>query len=266
MTETTQLGGLLAIPTTDVHPSPNNPRERMTEIEGLAASIKENGLIQPLVVQKIPGQPGYQIVAGHRRYVAAKSLGWAKIPCIVRRDMLPDEELLAMLVENGQRAGLDPIEEARALAKLKTQTGMSDASLASKLGLSMSRVSTRIALLALSVEEQEELRAKQISIGASVQRARIASGKVKPGAKGKRGPQHLSIHHSLGNKARARCVHLGHMKAGSTKGIGGIACGQCWESVIRANEREQLHNASAQLGRCVLCDREHEPDALAEVV
>ena len=264
MSEATPLAGLAAIPLGEVHPSPNNPREHLTDIEGLAISIRENGLIQPLIVQKIPGEHGYQIVAGHRRYAAVNELGWAKVACVIRRDMLPDQELLAMLVENGQRAGLDPIEEARALKRLKVQAGLSDLELARKVGYSQAKVSGRLALLSLPAEEQEELRAKQRTIAEMVERGRVASGKTNTNARGKTSPQHLSINHPLGTKARARCTRLGHMKtAASTKSVGGTACGECWESVIRADERDHLHTISAQQNRCTLCGVEHDPDATA---
>lgn len=261
---TQPLGGLVAIPVRELRGSPNNPRERLTNIDELAVSIRENGLIQPIIVQKVPGERGYRIVAGHRRYAAVLKLGWPKVPAIIRRDLLPDEELLTMLVENGQRAGLDPIEEARALSRLKTQTGLSDLEVARKVGYSQAKVSGRLALLALPPEEQEELRGGQVSIAASVERARITSGRTNPGARGKTGPQHLGVGHPLGARAKARCQRLGHMeKRGSTKSVGGIACGECWESVVRADEREQLHATSNHQGWCVLCDTAHDPDGVS---
>ncbi|MBZ5736465.1 ParB/RepB/Spo0J family partition protein [Nocardioides sp. TRM66260-LWL] len=254
----TALTGMAAIPVAQVRPSPNNIRENLTGIDELALSIRENGLIQPLVVQRIPGEPGFQIVAGHRRYAAILRLDWPKVPCIIRRDMLPDEELLAMLVENGQRAGLDPIEEARALKRLKA-TGLSDAEVGRKVGRNQAYVSNRLVLLALPVEEQEQLRAGGITVGAATEAARIESGRTRPGAKGKKSSQHFSLHHALGTRARARCQRLGH-KAKGAASVGGIACGECWESVVRADERQHLHDVSAAQDKCVLCGVEHDPD------
>lgn len=253
------LSGLTAVAIDELHPSPNNPRENLTDIDGLALSIKESGMIQPIIAQRVPGI-GLQIVAGHRRQAAARKLGWREVPVIVRRDMLPDEELLAMLVENGQRAGLDPIEEARALSRLKTQTGLSDLQLASKVGYSQAKVSGRIALLSLPPEEQEELRAQQTTLKSAITRARESSGRTKPGQRGKTSPAYLSNRHPLSSRAHARCTSLGH-KANSTKSVGGVACGECWESVIRADEREHLHAKSNERGRCVLCDVVHDSDA-----
>lgn len=241
------------VPLTELHPSPNNPREHLTDIDSLAQSIYEQGIIQPLVVQKIPGVDGFRIVAGHRRYAAAQRIRLAEVPCVIRKDMLPDEELLAMLVENGQRAGLDPIEEGRALQRLKS-SGLSDKEIAAKVGRSTAHVWQRIKLLSLPIEEQEQLRAKAITIGAAVDKARTDSGSMyKPRQGREKSAAHLSLTHDLGVKARARCQRLGHKSKGA-KSVGGIACGECWESVIRADERHQLHAQSADRGRCVLCD------------
>ena len=260
---TTALQGLAAVPVGQVRPSPNNPRENLTGIDELAVSIRENGLIQPIIVQRIPGHTSLQIVAGHRRYAAIVKLGWTKVPVIIRRDMLPDEELLAMLVENGQRAGLDPIEEARALKRLKSQ-GMSDTEISRKIGRSTAHVWSRLQLLSLPVEEQEQVRAKTITIGAAVEKAKTDSGSTyRPRPGREKSPAHLSLNHTLGSKARARCQRLGHKSKGA-KSVGGVACGECWESVIRADERKHLHDLSEDRGRCVLCDVEHDPDGYVE--
>lgn len=256
-TEIRPLTGLVAIPITEVHPSPNNPRENLTDIDGLAASILEVGLIQPIVVQKLPLE-GFQIVAGHRRFAAIKRLNWHKIPCLIRRDMLPDEELLAMLVENGQRAALDPIEEARALKKLKV-AGATDAEIGRKIGRSQSHVSARLALLALNVEEQEEVRHRLVGVTAAVAKARAEAGIIKGQRKqgeNKGANVHLGSLHPLATRAKARCIRL-HKSAkdrkGRAYGVGGVACGECWEAVIRADERQQLH-AHAAAGTCPICD------------
>lgn len=247
------IRGLAMIPLTELRPSPNNPRERMTDIDELAQSIYEQGLIQPLVVQKVPGVDGFQVVAGHRRLEAAKRIRLAEVPCVIRKDMLPDEELLAMLVENGQRAGLDPIEEARALKRL-VSSGMTQADVARKVGRSTATVSNRLLLLSLPVEEQEQIRAGAITTQAGQQLARVESGRMR---KPTRKPaHHLSLEHPMGKRARARCQRLGHKSKGVAS-VGGIACGDCWETVIRADERDQLHDQSNQRGRCVLCDTTH---------
>lgn len=234
------LTGLAAVPVDHIKPSPNNPREHLTGIDELAVSIRENGLIQPLVVQRIPGHTNLQIVAGHRRHAAVKALGWTKVPCIIRRDMLPDEELLAMLVENGQRAGLDPIEEARALGKLKA-AGISDAEIGRRIGRSGSHVNKRLSLLTLPFEEQEEIRAGAFSARDAetlVRQRRAEERKKIPNAgqigrpPGRKTTPHFGDTHPLARAVRGHCAH----GRGKPK-VGGVGCGECWEAVIRADER-----------------------------
>lgn len=246
------MNGLAALEIRQIKPSPNNPRERLQGIDELAfSSIREVGLIQPIVVQRLP-MGGFQILAGHRRFAAVRKLGWPKVPCLVRRDMLPDEELLTMLVENGQRADLDPIEEGRALSKLKAG-GLTDIEIGRKIGRSQSHVSGRLALLALPLEEQEELRHGLVGITAAVSKARADSGKVRQRRNPSKNPAYLGPIHPLADRAKARCQRV-HAKAGRVKGVGGVACGECWESVIRADERVQPAQRLAETGRCPTCD------------
>ncbi|MCM0622608.1 ParB/RepB/Spo0J family partition protein [Nocardioides bruguierae] len=264
MTATTvrPLAGYALISPYDLKPSPNNPRAQLTEITALAQSIRENGLIQPIIAQRIDGDDKLQIVAGHRRHAAALRLQLDAVPVIVRKTMLPDSELLTMLVENGQRAGLDPIEEARAIAKLKA-TGLTDAEIGRRIGRPQNYVSNRRSLLALAVEDQEQLRNGQISIAAATNLARDASGTARPNARGKKSAQHLSSTHQLATRAQARCRRNKHKSKGAAS-VGGMACGECWESVIRADERQHLHHVSGQQGKCVLCGTTHDPDQPAD--
>lgn len=237
------LSGLVAIPLEQIHPSPSNPRERLDDVDELALSIKENGLIQPVVVQRIPGQPGVRIVAGHRRHAAAVLLGWSKVPCIVRRDMLPDEELLAMLVENGQRASLDPIEEARALNRLR-QFGMTEAEVARKVGRSLATVKARLMLLQLPVREQEAVRDGHYTLTHAeglvraereAQRRRdnpVSRPRGRP--KGAKTKPYFSDTHPLAETVRVAC------KCRARPKVGGVGCGPCWEQAIRTSARAAL--------------------------
>lgn len=235
----TALGGFLAIPIDQVHPSPNNPRQHLYDIPELVLSIQANGLIQPIVVQKI--HDGYQIVAGHRRREACARLGWAKVPCIVRRDLLPDEELVAMLVENGQRSGLDPIEEARALRSL-VRGGLTITAAAKRVGKAASHVSNRLMLLELPQAEQEELRAGHYTVTHAqtlVRSAREASrrrqdAEARPVGrpKGVKTKPYFGDTHPLASTVRRICDHRGTPK------VGGVGCGGCWETAIRADAQE----------------------------
>ncbi|GAB3889019.1 ParB/RepB/Spo0J family partition protein [Terrabacter terrigena] len=245
---------LLEVLVTDVHPDPDNARENVGDIRELAASIEAAGLLQPLVVRRHQGR--LIVVAGHRRLAAVKHLGWQRVQVIVRAGMRPDDVLAAMLIENGQRADLDPVEEARALRRLKAQLGgISDAALGARIGRSQAHVSSRLAILSLPIDEQEMLRAGQMNLGDAVRRGRLASGKV--GKPNSTGHPHLGVDHNLGRLARARCIRLGHKSKGRNS-VGGVACGECWESVIRADERDQAHARSAQLGHCVTCGTEQQ--------
>lgn len=243
------IKGLMRVPVRDLHPNPANPRENLTEIEELARSIDEVGLLQPIIAQREP-TGRLVVLAGHRRLAAVKLLRWVECPVIVRKELMPDEQLLAMMIENGQRANLDPIEEARAIRTLKAHTGLNDVAVASKIGRSQPWVSGRLALLALSVEEQEEIRAGAAPVTHAIERARVESGRTRPGAKGKDTGWHLGPRHPLATKARTRCNRLGHLKGRRT---GGVACGECWESVIRADERDHLHEHSAKSSTCGIC-------------
>lgn len=244
------LTGHQRVSVDDLHPDPANPRESLRDIAGLAESITSSGLIQPIIVRTSPG--GLVVVAGHRRLEAVKRLGWTAVEVIIRKPMEPDEVLQRMLVENGQRAGLDPIEEARALKRLKVQRGCTDAELGKVVGLSQHTVSNRIALLALPVEEQEAIRAGQITLTEAVHVARTTSGTFRPGAQGKKSAAHLAPGHPLAVAAKARCMRTGHKRGGSAS-VGGMACGACWESVIRADERQHLQEHTATRGECPIC-------------
>jgi ParB family chromosome partitioning protein len=241
-------GTLCEVPIARVHADPDNPRDTLTDIEELADSIKEVGLLQPIVVRRA-GKNLY-VVAGHRRLAACRMLHWDVVPVIVRAPMRPDDVLAAMLIENGQRADLDPIEEARGLAKLKAINELTDGAVARKVGRTQGFVSTRLALLALTADEQQQVRDGSMKLAEATHRGRLNAGKVMAGEQ-TRG-WHLSPAHELADRVKARCRKLNH-KNGRT--VGGIGCGECWETVIRADERMTLTNA-ATTGVCPTCGHE----------
>ena len=241
---------LLTLPIGQVHPDPDNPRDELPDIPELAESLKAVGMLQPIVVRRAAGR--WVVVMGHRRLAAARVAGWSSVRVIVRGAMRPDDVLAAMLVENGHRRDLDPIEEARGLARLKAQLGgVSDSAVAARVGRPPSHVIARLRLLALPIEEQDEVRRGEMTLAAAAGRAKVASGRIGTGPT--RGLPHLSTAHPLAENAKARCRRLGHSR-GKGQGVGGLACGACWESVIRADERRHLHAHSARTGTCVVCD------------
>ncbi len=149
----TREGALLSIPIEHLAPHPNQPRQRFdeAEIESLAASIREKGVVQPLVVRPGPeGDDGapYQIVAGERRWRAAQRAGLHELPAVVRH--LSDSESVEIaLVENLQRRDLNPLEEAAAYRRLIREFDHRQEDVASALGKSRSHVANTVRLLDL---------------------------------------------------------------------------------------------------------------------
>ena len=131
-----------------IRPNPRQPRTRMddTTLATLAASIREHGVIQPILVTEIID--GYQLVAGERRVRAARLAGLERVPAVIRQ--LADREQLELaLVENLQREDLDPIESARAYRQLLDEFGFSQEHLAERVGRARSTVTNTLRLLEL---------------------------------------------------------------------------------------------------------------------
>lgn len=129
----------------------------------LASSIKAQGIIQPLIVRNIGGDR-YEIIAGERRWRAAKIAGLSNVPSIIRN--VTDETALAFaLIENIQRESLNPIDEAVCLVRLKDEFSMTHEEIAEKVGRSRSAVTNLMRLLSLHQDVQEWLRASEIEMG-----------------------------------------------------------------------------------------------------
>lgn len=225
---------LVNVRVADIHTDPNNPREHLDDIEELADTIRSMGLLQPIVVRR-EGQR-LVVVAGHRRLAAIRRLKWTDVDVLVRNQMRPDAVLAAMLIENGQRKDLDPIEEARGYRQL-AQMGLTHTEIAIRVGRSTATVATRLALLDLPPDEQEDIRAGALTLNyvqnrAAHQRqqARLrAGGRAAGRPQGAKTKPYFGDTHPLARAAR--CDHRGKPK------IGGVGCGECWEQAIRADER-----------------------------
>ncbi|MCG6986706.1 MAG: ParB/RepB/Spo0J family partition protein [Gemmatimonadetes bacterium] len=135
----------------DIRPNPLQPRRSFTdaELEELAASIKENGLLQPLVVRPAPaGGEGFELVVGERRFRAVSRLGWEDVAVVVRD--ASDETLLVLaLVENLQREALNPLEEAEGYQTLGERFSLTQADIARAVGKDRSTVANFLRLLKL---------------------------------------------------------------------------------------------------------------------
>lgn len=149
--------------------SPNRyqPRKNFDEgkLEELAASIREKGVIQPVVVRSVAG--GYELIAGERRLQAAKMLGMTSIPAIVRS--VTDKEMLELsLIENIQRDDLNPLEEAASYQQLMEEFGLTQEKLAEEVGKNRASVANTIRLLRLPEEVRKELLHNKISRGHAI--------------------------------------------------------------------------------------------------
>jgi ParB family chromosome partitioning protein len=152
------------IPIDSISPNPAQPRRRFNEesLEELAASLKEHGLVQPIIVR--PAGTGYEILVGERRWRAAKLAGAKSIPAVIRDAETPECLQLA-LVENLHRDDLNGIEEATAYRQLMEEFGMSQDDVAQKVGKSRSAVANALRLLQLPVEVQATVVAEEITPG-----------------------------------------------------------------------------------------------------
>lgn len=155
------------VPIERLVPNPDQPRrtfpaEAMAE---LAASIREKGVIQPLIVRDLPGASGqYQIVAGERRWRAAQAAGLHELPVLVRN--LSDTEVLEVaIIENIQRANLNPVEEAAGYRQLMERFGHTQERLAEALSKSRSYIANSIRLLSLPQEVQDWLAEGKLTAG-----------------------------------------------------------------------------------------------------
>ena len=148
---------ILAIPQGEILPNPNQPRKRFDydELEGLAQSIRANGILQPLIVRELENGK-YELVAGERRLRAARLTGLTKVPCVISDISETDSAVFAVL-ENLQRQDLDYFEEAEALATLVSDYHMGQDELCKKLGKAQSTISNKLRLLKLSEEMRYQI-------------------------------------------------------------------------------------------------------------
>ena len=149
-----------------IRPNPDQPRRRFgeEEIEELAASIREHGIIQPLVLRPHPSGEGFEIVAGERRWRAAQRAQLHELPAVVRE--LDDTTVLEFaIVENVQRADLTPVEEARGYARLIEEFGHTQERLGVIVGKSRSHVANILRLLTLPVPVLKHLEEGRLSSG-----------------------------------------------------------------------------------------------------
>ncbi len=154
------------LPIADIKPNPYQPRKefRTEELQDLQASLSANGLLQPVTVRPAPDGRGYELVAGERRLRAATNLGWNDIPAIVRET---DEQTLLTLamIENLQRADLDPIEEADGYQRLADEFNLSQQEIADVVGKNRTTITNALRLLQLPASVRRMLQEKKLTAG-----------------------------------------------------------------------------------------------------
>jgi len=156
---------VLTIPLANIRANPRQPRKEFDEasLKDLAASIKSQGILQPILVEEI-AQGEYSIVAGERRYRASKMAGLETIPVLVK-DFTDLQRLEVSLIENIQRENLNPIEEAKAYAYLIQEAGITQEELAERVGKNRSTISNSMRLLQLTSAMQHDLLSGKFSAG-----------------------------------------------------------------------------------------------------
>lgn len=173
-------------PVESISPNPHQPRQRFSspELDEMAASVREKGILTPLLVS--PTRDGYQLIAGERRWRAAQKAGLDRVPVVVR-DATPVEALEIALIENIHRTDLNPIEEAAAYQNLLEQTQMTQDELAKRLGKDRSSVTNLLRLLRLPKDIQQDVIDGRLTMG----HARILAGLKEPAAQ--KGLRHVIV-------------------------------------------------------------------------
>jgi ParB family chromosome partitioning protein len=152
------------IPVAQIKPNPYQPRKdfKTEELADLEASMKAGGLLQPITVRTVSG--GYELIAGERRLRAASRLGWREIPAVVKD--IDDRALLTLaLIENLQRADLNPLEEAEGYRRLQEDFALTQQQIADAVGRDRSTVANMLRLLNLPAPIQQMLRESQVTLG-----------------------------------------------------------------------------------------------------
>lgn len=155
---------LLDVPISEIVPNRSQPRKNFSheQLDELAASIKEHGVLQPILLTELP-EGGYELIAGERRLRASQMAGLSKIPAMVRgADNL--QRLQLAIVENVQREDLNPMERAQAFARLHHEFGLSHEDIARAIGISRPVVSNAIRLLNLPAEIQQALIDERVKV------------------------------------------------------------------------------------------------------
>jgi ParB family chromosome partitioning protein len=240
----TERSGRLAVKR--IKPNPANIRTDLGDLTELAASIAARGVQQPLILRPHPTLSGmFIIIDGERRWTAAGMAGVDEVPVWIRPAQGAEEDTADMLVA-AMRSGLNPMDRAAGFGKLRAK-GWSLARIAHRTGYSQATVSASLALLGLSPADQAKIRRGELSATtvAKAQRETRSRARGKPHGNTRWDPPHLAAGHPLAAEARKMCEAEGH--PAHRKRLNRVACEECWEQAIRADEQATVAIGDALL-------------------
>lgn len=227
---------LCVLPPSLIRPNARNVRKDLGNVDELAASLRTNGMQQPVIVTPNPGGDTYALVDGHRRHAAAIKAGLPAMPALVTT-VTGKRQTLAMMLAAAMHKQLKPLEQAKAFADLRDD-GMTINEISHTTGYSRATVLARISLLDLPRDAQTMVENNELTLAQAVDLAK----QVKASRTGSTSTKHatrsawFTTAHRLAASVTQACTHDTATRAH----IGAVGCGQCWEAAIRADERGDL--------------------------
>jgi ParB family chromosome partitioning protein len=229
---------LRMVPVSQLVANRRNVREKLEGIDELAASIRARGLLQPLIVNDRAGT--LEVTDGHRRLEASRRAGLPSVLCIVTTDVDAHDVHLTMLAASMHKE-LRPIEQGRAFQRLRAE-GMTTAQISRATGYSVARILSRLALLELPADAQDMVDDGTLTLAQAAELARQVKARRSGSTSAGRptGGSTFWRDHRLARVVRETCTHRE-----THHSTGGAGCGRCWETVIRADERERIAREAA---------------------
>lgn len=231
---------ITSLPVALLRAHPGNIRADLGDLTELAATIREHGVLQPLLVRSATTdghQAAHMVVDGHRRLAAAHLARLTDVPVRVLPPSSVDQhvdDVVKMLVTGLTKRDLDPLEEADAYAVLINDHGLNQEQVAKLVGKNSGMISARLALTRLTETERQALRDKQITVHQAVQAGAARSPGKRPEGQQRPKPRnvpHFTREHPAAMDAALRCDHEVTLKLT-------VACGPCWEAVLLERARD----------------------------
>lgn len=226
----------------------HNRALNQARVDEMADSIQEHGILTPLIItEHLTDFNRWLILDGHHRAAAAQQLGMSLVLCVIRHglDEDQDEQLIVMLVGNCQRQEMSAMDRAELFGVLR-RSGLSIADIAKRSGLSEGWVSDSLSLLELDGDTRDRVRAGDVGVGQAkqairqvraVRRAPIGGPAPKRKSSITVEAAHFTGKHPLAEAVRRSCDHHDTSAGRVRPTVGGVGCGQCWEAVIRSDEK-----------------------------